>query len=292
MMRLDTVQSESIASAVARTAGRLSETHDADAQRLAEWLVSHVAGVPRYAWLGGGSLSLTAAQQVELEAGTKRLAAGEPLPYVIGETPFMDVMIRTDRRALIPRPETEFLVERVLAQDDLWARPQPVIADIGTGSGCMVIALAQARPHGVYVAVDRSADALELARSNAQRNGVADAITWLEGDLLAPAASRAFDAVVANLPYIATGELARLPRSVRDYEPWTALDGGKEGLDLVYRLIEQGRDALKPGGQLILEIGAAHGTAVKERLEHMEYVDTRIMPDRAGRDRIAWARTP
>ncbi len=291
-MKLDTLQTESLASAVARTACRLSETRADDAQRLAEWLVSHVAGVPRYAWLGGRSVYLTVEQQAGLESGTKRLLAGEPLAYVIGETPFMHATIQTDARALIPRPETEFLVEQVLAQGELWSRSRPVIADIGTGSGCVVIALAQARPQGIYVAVDRSTDALDLARANAERNGVADVITWLEGDLLASTASRLFDAVVANLPYIATGALEQLPPSVRVHEPRMALDGGAQGSEIIFRLIEAARVALKPGGRLILEIGAEQGAAVCARLMETGYENIHVMPDRAGRDRIALASQP
>jgi release factor glutamine methyltransferase len=255
-----------------------------------QWM-SHVLKCPRLQLYLRFETPLPETQLEPLRRGVRRLAAGEPLQYVMGDTEFMGRRFATDRRALIPRPDTERLVEVVLAEESLWARPVPVIADVGTGSGCVIITLALARPGARYLAVDASDDALALARQNAEALGAAPALEFRHGDLLEAMTPRSLDAVVANLPYIPSGACAALPRHIRDHEPPGALDGGPDGLTLIRRLIAQAAAALAPGGTLFLEIGFDQAPAVVECLKQHEFDGVRVHPDLGGRDRVVRAVT-
>lgn len=221
----------------------------------------------------------------------RRLAAGEPLAYVTGWAPFLNLRIACDPRALIPRPETEELAQRVLDGADLWARPAPCVADIGTGSGCLAIAFALARPHADLIGIDRSPDALALARENAERLG-ARTVRWIGGDGCAPLADGTCDALVANLPYVITGEWSALDRSVRDFEPRAALDGGADGLDPIRRLIADAPRVLKRDGRLFLEIGETQGPAVEALLRAAGFGGVVVRPDGFGRIRFAEGALP
>src|SRR5690554_4050454 len=154
-----------------------------------------------------------------MRRGLRRLSEGEPVQYVLGEWEFRGHKLKVDRRALIPRPETEQLVQRVLDATRLWDIAEPRICDVGTGSGCIVLSLALERPNGRYTATDRDAVALELARENAEFLKVADRIEFAQGENFALAPPGSFDAVVSNPPYIATGVWRTLSRGIRDYEP-------------------------------------------------------------------------
>ncbi len=254
-----------------------------------EQLMSHVIGCPRLQLYVRFEGILTEPQLEALRRGVKRLAAGEPLQYVLGDAGFMGHMFKADRRALIPRPDTEPLVTAVLGCDPLWAGGSPRIADVGTGSGCIAISLALARP-AVYTAVDVSEDALSLARENAALLQVADRITFRYGDLLAGFEAGSLDAVVANLPYIRTAEMAALPRHIREHEPLSALDGGEDGLSFIRRLAEESRGVLRADGWLFLEIGFDQGAAVAGYLTKCGYKDVTIHPDLGGRDRVVAGR--
>lgn len=256
-----------------------------------QWM-SHVLKCPRLQLYLRFETLLPEAQLEPLRAGVRRLAAGEPLQYVVGDTEFMGHRFVTDRRALIPRPDTERLVEVVLAEEGLWARPSPVVADVGTGSGCVIVTLALARPGARYVAVDASDDALALARQNAEAAGAAPSLAFRRGDLLEGLAPRSLDAVVANLPYIPTDACAALPRHIRDHEPLSALDGGPDGLTLIRRLVAQAAVALVPGGALFLEIGFDQAPAVVECLTKHGFEGARVHQDLGGRDRVVRAVTP
>jgi len=214
-----------------------------------------------------------------------RLARHEPVAYLLGEVPFHGIRLKTDHRALIPRPETELLVTAALR--DL-AQGRVRIIDVGTGSGCVAIALAVARPQAEVTAVDLSPEALELARENARLNG-ADNIRWRLSDLLEGVAPQSHDLVVSNPPYIASEVCRELPRSVREYEPALALDGGADGLELIRRLIGQAAKVLVPGGRLLLEMGYDQGPAVTELLCSIGFTQVVIHRDYAGHDRIAEA---
>jgi len=224
-----------------------------------------------------------------MRRGIKRVAGGEPVQHIIGETGFYGHTFKTDKRALIPRPETEVLVEAMLAHEHLWTRSQPVIVDVGTGSGCIAVSLAKARPEALYLAFDISDEALSLARENAKALGVDGQITFSSQDLADALEPELIDGIAANLPYIASDAVAALPIEVRDHEPSAALDGGPDGLQVIETLIEDAGILLKPGGVLFLEIGADQAARVRSLLEAAGFDRINVQQDLAGRDRVVSA---
>lgn len=269
------------------------ERRGVDEARLAcELLAARLLRLPRLC-LPMESRRLLASSQVEaLRRGLRRLGRGEPLQYVLAEWDFRGHTLTVDRRALVPRPETEQLVQQLLDTPDVWRHPHPAIADIGTGSGCIVIALALERPAGRYLAIEREADALALARENAARHGVAERIVFRQGEGCAGVAPGSLDAVVSNPPYIATGALAGLPRKVRDFEPRTALDGGADGLAVLREIVHDAAMTLRPRGWCFLEIGDDQGAAVRSLLERAGFAQSAILRDLAGQVRYARGRLP
>ncbi|MDE3230242.1 MAG: peptide chain release factor N(5)-glutamine methyltransferase, partial [Chloroflexota bacterium] len=251
----------------------------------------HLTGAGRAAALAYPERALTAAQAADFAALVARRAAHEPVAYLIGEREFMGLRLRTDRRALIPRPETELLVEAALREvaARLARDPQrpPLVADIGTGSGAIAIALAVGEPRlpRIY-ATDLSPDALALARENAEAHHVAARLTFLLGDLLEPL-PEPVDLLVANLPYIAPDD-ASVPRSVSDYEPAQALYGAADGLGHFRRLLAEAPGKLRADAALYLEFGYDQGAAVAE-LARAAFpdADVSIHKDYAGWDRYA-----
>ncbi len=227
-----------------------------------------------------------------MRRGVKRVAAGEPVQYVIGETGFMGQTVKVDARALIPRPETEGLVEIVLQCEALWRRPAPVIVDVGTGSGCIVVSLARERAQARYVACDISAEALTLARENAAAQGLAERISFAQSTLGEALPPESADAVISNLPYIPSATIDTLAPQVRDHEPRVALDGGPDGLRIIEDVIGEAAIALKPGGWLFLEIGAEQGDAVRELLGDAGFDAITVHRDLAGHDRVVAACLP
>jgi len=221
-----------------------------------------------------------------MRRGVKRVAAGEPVQYVIGETGFMGHTFKVDRRCLIPRPETEGLVEKVLACEPLWRRPKPAVVEIGTGSGCIVISLALARPDALYIGLDTSADALAVAAENADALGAAGRIAFTSGEMADFLEPGTVDAIVANLPYVPTADYEKLPVSIRHYEPRVALDGGPDGLAVIGPVVQDAALVLKPGGYLFLEIGERQAGAVTSLARAEGFEDTAVAKDAAGKDRI------
>jgi release factor glutamine methyltransferase len=196
----------------------------------------------------------------------RRRVEGAPVAYLVGRKEFYSLAFQVSPAVLIPRPESEFVVVEFLTLTK--DRESIRAVDVGTGSGCLAIASAFRQPQARFVAIDISADALEIARINATRHGVADRVDFRLGNVLEPVAGEEpFDAIISNPPYIATEEIARLERGVRDYEPRMALDGGPGGLGIVTRLIEDAVQLLKPGGHLILEIGTDQEKAVRSLIE-------------------------
>jgi len=187
-----------------------------------------------------------------------------PCQYLIGETEFYGLPFSVDARVLVPRPETEHLVEAALGRlKD--AAHEPLVYDVGTGSGCVAIAIAHEAPRCRVVASDASAAALEVARTNAARNGVAERITFVEGELFAPyEATGKADVIASNPPYVARTEWDELPDEVRLHEPRQALDGGPDGLDVIRRLVADAPARLTTGGRLMIEVGHAQAGAVRE----------------------------
>ena len=235
---------------------------------------------------------LTDKQLEAMRRGVRRVAAGEPVQYVIGETGFMGHTVKTDKRALIPRPETELLVESVLGAAALWQRPKPVVVDVGTGSGCIIVSLAKANPNAHYVAFDVSAEALTLAKENAAALGVGDHVTFTQAELGDAMDPETADAIISNLPYIPSGDIAGLQPQVRDHEPRIALDGGPTGLEIIEAVVCDAAIVLKPGGLIFLEIGADQGPAVSEMLRDAGFDDVAVRPDLAGLDRIVTGTLP
>jgi release factor glutamine methyltransferase len=235
-------------------------TRGSESPRLdAEVLLAHVRGCPRIALYTAFDTPVDDAQRTRFRELVKRRGGGEPVAYLVGMKEFFSLPLRVSPAVLVPRPETEGLVVRAvdLAKEmAAHGTDAPRIIDVGTGSGAIAIAIAKHVPTAVITAVDLSAAALEVARDNASRLGVADRITFLEADLLAhPQAAGPWDLIVSNPPYVREEEFASLPRDVREHEPRLALVAGPDGVEIVARLAAAAGDRLRPGGWLLMEIG-------------------------------------
>lgn len=261
----------------------ISETPAIEAQVL----LAHVLQKKRSWVLAHPEIELSPAQQVALEHCAARRQTGEPLPYILGHWEFFGLDFLVTPAVLIPRPETELLVERALD----WLRSHPDccwIADIGTGSGCIAIALAAHIPNLKVLATDRSPQALKVACQNAARHEVVERITFLEANLLALPEDfqhQRFNLISANLPYIPHQTLIDLP--VSQFEPSLALDGGDDGLDLIQRFLAQAPGYLSPQGCLLLEIEAGQGeTACALAKAAFPQAQAQLVRDLAGHDRL------
>jgi release factor glutamine methyltransferase len=248
----------------------------------AELLLVQLLDRSRVYLLAHPEITLTTTQVETYTALVRRRASGEPLPYLTGRAEFFGLEFTLTPDVLIPRPETEVLVEEALAW--LRANRAETVADVGTGSGCIVVALAVHAPTLRCYATDTSRAALAVARANAERHAVAERVTFLEGDLLAPL-PEAVDLIVSNPPYVGEDEWEALPPSVRR-EPRSALLSGSDGLDALRRLLQQAPAHLRPGGRMLVEIGERHGKAA-QALARAAFpdADVRILPDLAGKDR-------
>jgi len=280
---------ETIAGAVDRGRARLTAVGIEAAELEACVLFEHAAGFDRAALLARGRepVEPNAAQRYERLLGER--VRRIPLAYITGEREFWSLRLRVDRRVLVPRPETETLVAATLGRIGPGAR----VADVGTGSGAIVIALAHELGAGVFLGTDQSAAAIAVARANAVANGLAEKITFLAGDLLAPLCGLPglLDAIVANPPYIPTAQLDGLQPEVRDFEPRAALDGGFDGLALIARLVTGAPPLLRGGGWLLLEIGAGQAESVRALLQRTNCFDAiTTSRDLAGIERVVAAR--
>lgn len=236
--------------------------------------------------------------QIRLDAmrrGVKRLANNEPLQYILGEWDFRSLTLKCDKRALIPRPETEGLVS--LALDFLVKRQRqqpagkpPFIVDVGTGTGAIALSLAKELPfQSIIIATDVSSDALSLAKENAIKTGLGDKVRFVAMDGLDDFDEPGIiDLIISNPPYITTSEMARLESRVADYEPRIALDGGPEGLNFYDRYLGDALNLLAPGGAVCFEIGAGQGEALKQLLGAYGFSEISISKDLAGNDRYAF----
>lgn len=227
---------------------------------------------------------MTSEQIGAFDANVVRRERREPLAYVLGEWGFRRLTLKTDRRALIPRPETEIVVERALDHIDGIAEPQ--VLDVGTGTGAIALAIADEVPGARVTAIDVSSDALSLARENLELTGIDGRVRLVEQDLTSGLGDGDFDLVVSNPPYVEPDELPTLQPEVRDWEPHVALvaAGATE------RLAAAAREALLPGGWLVLETAAGAGERVERLLSELGFDEVRITPDLAGRDRVAEGR--
>jgi len=229
-----------------------------------------------------------------MRRGMARLAKGEPLQYVLGEWDFRMLTLKCDRRALIPRPETEELVTRVLAflkKNEEAVSSSPLIVDVGTGTGAIVLSLAKEfRGSAAFLGTDISEDAVALAKENAERCGLADKVKFAVADGLDDFDEpQCVDVIVSNPPYIASAVCETLDPRVRDFEPRQALDGGATGLDFYDRYLGDAVNLLKPGGAVFFEIGEDQGEALRQLMFDYGFDDIRIEKDYAGHDRYASA---
>jgi release factor glutamine methyltransferase len=268
---------------IGRALNRASAALDpiTDVPRLeAEVLLAHALKASRTVVLAHPNRPLTPEQQSDYQALVRRRASDYPLPYLTGRAGFYGLEFEVTPEVLIPRPETETLVDLALAR-----RPETII-DVGTGSGCIGVSLAVHLPETTVWGIEISPAALVVAQRNAERHGVADRVQLMVGDVLNPRPSPA-DLIVSNPPYVSTSACASLPASVRDHEPRLALDGGPDGLDTVRKLLAQVPAVLRPDGSLLIEIGADQGEAA----EHLActlfpQAKVHVHPDLAGRDRV------
>jgi len=249
----------------------------------AEHLLAHALGLKRMELYLQFDRQLTDAERAPLRETVKRRGAREPLQHILGTAEFHGRTFACDKRALIPRPETEQLVE--IALEIVKGKTSQQILDIGTGSGVIAITLALELPAAEVHAIDLSTDALALAAANAERHELTERVTLHQADLLPPDEIK-FDLIVANLPYIPADEIASLSPEVR-HDPLSALNGGPDGLDLVRRLIDAAPDRLAPGGALLLELGAGQADAVNTLLADRKFRDISVRSDYQNTPRFA-----
>ena len=258
-------------------------------QLAAELLLERLLKLPRLELSLHLEREMTETHLEAMRRGMKRIGDGEPVQYVLGEVSFRGHALTVDSRCLIPRPETEVLVETVLNCAPLW-EGSPGIIDVGTGSGCIVIALALERAQGRYVGYDVSNDALEIAQANATRCGVDEKIAFVGGDLSEILEPESLDAIISNPPYIPSAECDRLPVHIREHEPRLALDGGPDGLDIVRGLIEDAPILLKAEGWLFFELGDGQAERVADMMRETGFADVARIKDLTGRERIVSGR--
>lgn len=263
----------------------MSDTPGLDAQVL----LAHVLAKPRAWIIAHPEYTLTSEQMVKLKGSLSRLQDGEPLPYVLGHWEFFGLDFAVNAHTLIPRPETELLVENALA----WLHThisRRRAADIGTGSGCIAVALAAHITDLHLLASDISLPALRIARYNARNHSVEDRVHCVQSNLLPPTRQR-FDLICANLPYIPTQTLQGL--NVHGKEPNLALNGGENGLHVISSLILEAPNQILPAGLLLLEIEASQGPTVAHLARQVfPEAEITILPDLSGHDRLIKVQTP
>ncbi len=277
-----------VANMVAQGVERLAQGPHADRAKLdAETLLLYVAGANKAWLLTHGDDKLTGEQAQRYFTFLERRFHGEPIQYITGEAEFYGLAFRVTPDVLIPRPETEHLVEQAIAFAGDFQHPR--IVDIGTGSGAIAIALAHHLPQARMTSIDISEKALAIAKENAARNQVAGRIRFLHGDLLAPVERERFDLVVSNPPYIPEADRDTLSVEVRDHEPALALFAGADGLAVYRRLIPAAQEALLSGGSLLMEIGYGQSDSICALLAESDFGKIRFVLDLQGIPRVACA---
>lgn len=282
-----------LAEAIQKAAERLSAHNVPNARLDAELLLRHALEKDRTWILVHMQDRLDDQGQRSFEQSIERRKLREPLQYITGTQEFWGLPFRVTRDVLIPRPETEFVIEAALKM--LSGTTIPVVVDLCTGSGCIAISLAKELPKARIFATDRSDRAVHIAQENARQNGVADRIRFLEGDLFGTLEEMdlrgRIDCVVTNPPYVRSGDLAALQPEVRNFEPEMALVAGPEGIEIAERIILQAPEYLKPGGSLIMEMGIGQTEALRKIVEetHM-FGPIGIVKDLAGIERVITAK--
>jgi len=270
---------------------------DVDSPRLsAELLLAHVLAVPRIKLYTDYERSLGDRELTAYRALVQRASEHEPIAYLTGKAHFFNLEFDVAPGVLIPRPDTETLVENVLQlARNMPGFEAPRVLDLCTGSGCIAAAIAQRLKSATVLAIDVSDDAVAIARRNVERLGLSDRVAVEQGDLFEPLSRvvdpQPFNLIVANPPYIPSNQIDNLDRNVREYEPLQALDGGIDGLTIHRRIFEGADDRLVPGGRLYLEIGYDQGPAARELASSYEaFDDVRLLKDHAGHDRVLTGR--
>ena len=275
------------------TRGYLERKGDEHPRLSSEWLLSAVTGLSRVQLYVNYDKPLERDELTQLHGLIERRAAGEPLQYVTGEMPFRHIVLTCAPGVLIPRPETEVLVDVVLEHLDVMPKgdgESARVLEVGTGTGCIACSIASERPGVSVVATDLSPDAVALAVRNRDALGLEDFVEVCEGDLaegVDPSFMGAFSALVSNPPYIPTAVIDTLPNEVAGFEPHLALDGGADGLDVFRRLVDLAPEALAPGGLLACELfedSLEAATAIVRSCDGWD--DVRVVKDLTGRDRI------
>jgi release factor glutamine methyltransferase len=261
---------------------RLSAAGIASPRVDAEILLAHVLGMSRSQLRAELDRALAPDEQARLDGLVGRRSHREPLAYVLGEWGFRRLTLTVDRRVLVPRPETEIVVERCLALLD--GVEQPRVLDVGTGSGAIALAIADEHPGARVTALDASRDALAVARKNVERTGLD--VELVEVDLLEGLPSGPWDLVVSNPPYVSRDDIDRLEPEVRDWEPRVALVGAGE----TEAIVSAATDALRPGGALVLEVADGDAGRVSSLLGALGYRDVGVTPDLAERERVVEGR--
>lgn len=273
--------------AIVSATQRLEEAGSATAHLDAQVILAHVLQVDRGWLFAHYDTKLNPAETSAYTEQVARRIDSEPVAYIVGRKEFYGLDLEVDRRVLIPRPETELLVDAVL--DHIASRPDPRVrmADVGTGSGAIALAVAANCPDAEIFAIELSDDAIDVARNNVQRLDGRQQVHVLQGDLLTPLSGKV-DIIAANLPYVTSQDYDTLDADIRDYEPQLALEAGPEGLDAIRRLLEMAPSYLNPGGVIYLEIGHDQGEAVLEMAKAMipEALYVGVRQDYHGQDRL------
>ena len=257
-----------------------------DARLEAELLLVYALGIKKSELILYQSKIIETKNFKRYQELVKRRSKHEPTAYIIGIQPFMSLDIMVDRSVLIPRPETELLAERAISsiRNAECGMRNFSIADIGTGSGCIAVTLAKRLPQAEVYGIDSSNDALKVAKKNAEMHKVESRCHFLKGNLLEPLKEKV-DLIVTNPPYIPSGEISKLQPEVKDWEPRQALDGGKDGLDYIRKLLKESPKYLKPNGRLVMEFGFGQAAEIV-KLAGATFQDIEIIKDYAGIERI------
>lgn len=255
----------------------------------AELLLTHVLGVDRVRLIVDSERRLNEAELARYRLLIQRRRLGEPVAYILGRREFYGLPFAVDRRALVPRPDTETLVEVALERTKTRSMYGRAL-DLCTGSGCVAVAFARARPTWRVTATDVSSEAARLARENALRHGVVFSMRVVEGNLFAPLGAERYELITANPPYVPSAELAELAPDIRDFEPKIALDGGNDGLDVLRALVAGAGPHLEPGAILAVEVGHDQASRVCELFELASFREIGVRRDYGGRDRVVSGR--
>ena len=259
------------------------------AEQEAFWIVEHVLGLAAHHIVVDQDRPLSHIELSVVRRLIERRVGREPLQYILGTQEFCGLEFDVNPAVLIPRPETELLVEYV--EQRISVEQQAIIVDVCTGSGCIAVVIARLRPRARMIAIDLSPPSLDVARHNAARHAVDDRIRWLEGDLLGPLAKQCLeghvDIIVSNPPYIPEAELPLLQPEVRQFEPLGALVAGPQGTELHERLLQEAGQYLTPGGALVMEIGTGQAPALRRIIDQsFGYRFHQLVYDAAGRERV------